>query len=116
MCGVPTRLTGGCLCGGVRFELSTPPLSASYCHCKRCQRRTGAAASAQARIDPSSLRLVAGTELVRAYEPTDGWGKLFCSVCGSSLFSRPPGTSEISSVRLGRSMAIREFGPLTASA
>ena len=33
-------LTGGCLCGGVRFEIDEPLVSASYCHCTRCQRRT----------------------------------------------------------------------------
>ena len=41
-------LTGGCLCGAVRYEVTEPLVSASYCHCTRCQRRTGTAASAQA--------------------------------------------------------------------
>ncbi len=93
-------LTGACLCGGVRFEVTEPPLSASYCHCTRCQRRTGTAASAQARIAPGSLRVVAGEELVRAYQPPDGFAKAFCSACGSALWSvRPDG--EPGSVRLG---------------
>ena len=35
------NLTGRCNCGAVRFELTEPLLGASYCHCKRCQRRTG---------------------------------------------------------------------------
>ena len=38
------------MCGGVRFEVAEHPLFASYCHCTRCQRRTGTAASASARI------------------------------------------------------------------
>ena len=53
-------LTGGCLCGGVRYEIDAAPVSASYCHCTRCQRRTGTAASAQARVAPGSFRVVAG--------------------------------------------------------
>ena len=65
-------LTGGCLCGGVRFELSEPPVGASYCHCTRCQRRTGTAAAASARIAPGSLRITAGEELIRSYEPPAG--------------------------------------------
>ena len=60
-------LTGGCLCGAVRFEVTEPPHYASYCHCTRCQRRTGTAASAQARIVPGSLRIVQGADLVRSY-------------------------------------------------
>jgi hypothetical protein len=94
-------LTGACLCGGVRFELTAPLGPAGYCHCTRCQRRTGTAASAQASVEPGSVRFLAGEELLRAYEPEHGWGKVFCSACGSSLFSRRPGESEPASVRLG---------------
>jgi hypothetical protein len=94
-------LTGACMCGGVRFELSETPVSASYCHCTRCQRRTGTAASANARIVPGSLRVTAGEELVRTWEPPDGFWKAFCSSCGSALWSRNPRTGEIAGVRLG---------------
>ena len=94
-------MTGGCLCGAVRFEISEPPISASYCHCTRCQRRTGTAASAQARIVPGSLRVVSGEELVRAFEPEDGFPKEFCSACGSALWSRNPDNPDALSVRMG---------------
>jgi len=94
-------LTGGCLCGGVRFEVTSPLVSASYCHCTRCQRRTGTAASAQARLAPGSLRITAGEELVRSYDPADGFSKVFCSACGSALWSRHPKDGEVTSVRLG---------------
>ena len=94
-------LTGGCLCGGVRFEVTEPPLFASYCHCTRCQRRTGTGASAQARIVPGSLRLLEGDDLIDVYRPPDGFGKAFCSSCGSALWSVDPTDGTISSVRLG---------------
>ena len=94
-------MTGGCLCGGVRFEVEAPLGPASYCHCSRCQRRTGTAASAQARLRPGSLRIVAGEDLVREYQPPDGYAKAFCSSCGSALFSRDPERPEPFSVRLG---------------
>jgi hypothetical protein len=94
-------LTGGCLCGGVRFEIDAPLGPASYCHCTRCQRRTGTASSAQARIAPGSLTVTQGEELVRAYEPPTGFAKLFCGACGSALWSRSGEDPEIMSVRLG---------------
>jgi hypothetical protein len=95
-------LTGGCLCGGVRYEIDAPLVSASYCHCKRCQRRSGAAASAQGRLAPGSLRIVSGADLLRSWDPDDGgFAKAFCSVCGSAMFSRPPGANEYAAVRLG---------------
>ena len=94
-------ITGGCLCGGVRFEIDAPLGPASYCHCTRCQRRTGTAASPQARLEPGSMRITAGADLVREYQPPDGFAKAFCSNCGSALFSRDPAQPEPFSVRLG---------------
>ena len=94
-------LTGGCLCGGVRFEVTEPLVSASYCHCTRCQRRTGTSAAVSGRIVPGSLRIVQGEELVRSYEPADGFAKDFCGFCGSALWSRSPDDPQWISVRLG---------------
>ena len=95
-------VTGGCLCGGVRFELTEPAKEASYCHCKRCQRRTGTAASANARIDGRTLRVVQGEELVKAWRhPDGGFEKLFCRECGGQLFSRNPDDPTQMGVRLG---------------
>jgi hypothetical protein len=92
--------TGGCACGAVRFELTEPPVSASYCHCTRCQRRTGTASSAQAQIAPGSLRVLQGEELLDGWEPPDGKAKVFCSACGGALFSRDPADGTFLSVRL----------------
>jgi hypothetical protein len=95
-------ITGGCLCGGVRFELTAPPLNAGYCHCTRCQRRTGTASSAQARVGGASLRLLQGEELVKAWRaPEGGFEKLFCGECGGHLFSRNPVDPAQVSIRMG---------------
>ena len=95
-------VTGRCLCGGVRYEVSEPFTLAGYCHCTRCQRRTGTAAAASARIQPGSLRVVAGEELVRCWDPGDGgWHKCFCANCGGALWSRHADDPELLSVRLG---------------
>ena len=95
-------LTGGCLCGGVRFSVSEPLVSSSYCHCTRCQRRTGTAASASARIAPGSLAIHSGQELLRSYDPPDhGFSKFFCSACGGHLWSQSQEDPEIKSIRLG---------------
>ena len=94
-------LTGGCLCGGVRYEVTETPLFASYCHCTRCQRRTGTGAAPSARIVPGSLRIVSGAELVKVFAPPDGFGKAFCSTCGSALWSVDPDSGEAAGVRLG---------------
>src|SRR3954451_15509937 len=93
-------LTGGCNCGAVRFEVSEPLVRAGYCHCRRCQRRTGGAASIQGFVTPGALRLLSGGDQLGVWQPEDGYAKVFCSSCGSSLWSQTP-DGEIGAVRLG---------------
>src|SRR6201995_6160548 len=93
------RLTGGCGCGAGTFEGNAPPVSAQYCHCTRCQRRTGTAASANARLESGSFQILTGEERLRAWKPEGGAEKWFCGDCGSALFSR--GSQGGVGVRLG---------------
>jgi hypothetical protein len=89
------------MCGSVRFEVDRPLVSAGYCHCTRCQRRTGTTAALNAVLEPGSLRVVHGEDRVRAWAPPDGWEKLFCADCGSGLFSRSPDDPQRMGVRVG---------------
>jgi hypothetical protein len=99
---VATHLTGSCLCGGVRFEVTQSFRSANHCHCSRCRKHSGAFGGTQARVPREGFRLLAGEELIRVYRPAeDAAVKAFCEVCGSSLFgARWPEGEEIS-IRLG---------------
>jgi hypothetical protein len=94
-------LAGGCLCGAVRFEVTEPPLRTGYCHCTRCQRRTGTAAAVSSFLAPGSLRILAGAEHVRCWTPPDGFAKCFCELCGGALWSRHPEREDSYAVRLG---------------
>lgn len=86
-----TPLTGSCLCGGVRFEITALPTLALYCHCTRCQSRTGTSQSAQMRLEGGTFRLLAGEELLRFWRhPERGQEKGWCGNCGSHLVSRDP--------------------------
>jgi hypothetical protein len=90
------------MCGSVRFSLSEPPLGALYCHCNRCQRRTGTAFSVSALTAPGSFEITAGADLVRTWDPGDGgWRKSFCSECGSQVWTTNPEDEELISVRMG---------------
>jgi hypothetical protein len=94
-------LQGGCLCGGVRYEVTAPWHSSGYCHCSHCQRRTGTASSVNARVPREGFAFLQGAELVRSYEPPGGRPKAFCSVCGSALFSGDLDEDTLVAVRLG---------------
>jgi hypothetical protein len=52
-------------------------------------------------VAPGSLHVTRGGELIKPYEPPDGFHKLFCSQCGSGLFSKHPEDSDLLYVRLG---------------
>lgn len=96
-----TPITGGCNCGAVRFEVTEPLVGASYCHCTRCQRRSGAAAAPNVRPAPGSFRILAGEDALRAWRPEHGWEKFFCGECGSAMFSRDPADHDQVGIRMG---------------
>jgi hypothetical protein len=79
-------VTGSCLCGAVRFEITQPFRRASHCHCSRCRKHSGTFGLTQGRVPREGFRLLEGEELIRVYRPHDGMAKAFCSACGSSLF------------------------------
>jgi hypothetical protein len=94
-------LTGHCGCGAVQFQISEPLAAAAWCHCTRCQRRSGNAYQGSARIVPGSFAFVAGEELVRKWTPGGGLAKCFCGECGSAVFAADPETGAVVVVRLG---------------
>lgn len=96
-----TPITGSCVCGGVRYEVTEPFESSNYCHCTRCQRRTGTGSSANGATAEGSFRITQGEELVRCWKPEKGFEKCFCTNCGSAVFSRNPETGSDVAVRLG---------------
>ena len=98
---MPDPLTAGCLCGAVRFEVTEAPTVAYYCHCTRCQRRTGtAAAPARARAARRRPGAV-GRGQHPPLRPEQGLPKAFCGECGSALWAETRDDGEVAAVRLG---------------
>jgi len=96
-----TLVTGGCLCGAVRFEVAGPFLRAGHCHCSRCRKHSGAAVGTQARVRREHFRLLLGADRVRVFQPGEGAVKAFCDTCGSSLFGGSWPDGEEVSIRMG---------------
>lgn len=94
-------LTGRCNCGIVQFEVTEPLLGAAYCHCRRCQRRTGTTFSLNSRAQPGTFRVLTGRDRLNAWKPRDGSEKWFCGDCGSALFTRDPADPELVGIRMG---------------
>lgn len=94
-------LTGGCMCGAVRWELSEPPIGAGICHCTRCVRRTGTASSYSALALKANLEVASGEDSLGVYAPDEGWHKYFCGECGSAVFTLNPDQPELVGMRMG---------------
>jgi hypothetical protein len=80
---------GGCLCGAIRYAASAEPVLVIHCHCRFCQRATGAAYSVEPTFDRSAFAVTAGKP--ETYTQTsEGSGKQvtinFCATCGTKLF------------------------------
>ncbi len=81
-------ITGGCLCGGVRFEFDEPEGAFELCHCSRCRKASGSAFLAGMWVAKECFRMLQGTDLVRSYEAPilrnpPPYRTCFCGVCGS---------------------------------
>jgi hypothetical protein len=95
-------LTGSCACGTIRFEVTQPFTTSGYCHCKRCQRRTGTMWSINAMVDRAGFRLTQGADALRVWRPEGGSPKAFCGHCGGHVHSGDPEGSKPLGVRLGQ--------------
>ena len=79
-------ITGGCICGGTRYELHGVLQNARSCHCSRCRKVFSGAGSAYAEVaDQDAFRWTAGEESLRRYDTGNGWALAFCPHCGSTL-------------------------------
>lgn len=77
--------TGGCLCGGVRYELASEPFDCGWCHCRTCQLYGGAPAMPFASVPEQDFAWTMGEGLVRWIDSSSFGKRAFCSTCGSPL-------------------------------
>lgn len=96
-------LTGGCLCGAVRFAVSAPVEALRACHCTHCQKSSGAGASVNAVVPGAAFAITRGAP--KRYDDRADSGRTleryFCADCGSPVYSRRAGTTERVVVRAG---------------
>ena len=81
-------VTGGCLCGAVRFAARFPTLFCCHCHCHWCRRAHGAAFVTWFGVAEEAFTLTQGTEHLVWYASSEQSSRGFCSRCGTTLFFR----------------------------
>ncbi|HEX6740833.1 MAG TPA: GFA family protein [Sphingomicrobium sp.] len=78
-------LSGGCLCGAVRYRLKSAPFDCGWCHCRTCQLYGGAPAMPFATVLRADFAWTAGESAVRWVESSSFGKRAFCGECGSPL-------------------------------
>ncbi|MNE61956.1 glutathione-dependent formaldehyde-activating enzyme [compost metagenome] len=84
-------ITGSCLCGTIRYEISGPFLGAGNCHCSMCRKAHGSAFATWAFVKPENFRWTSGEELLAGFDSSPGLRRCFCSKCGSQLVASHAG-------------------------
>lgn len=83
-------MTGGCLCGAVRYEIAGEPLMSLICYCRDCQRASGSGHIPAMGVLRDTVTVRGQT---KSYATIGTSGKRavrhFCPACGSPLFSTP---------------------------
>mgnify|MGYP000048790719 CR=1 FL=1 len=98
-------LTGGCLCGAVRYTITAEPFMQAVCHCKNCQRQAGSGWSMILGLPESGVEST-GTVQTYVDHGTSGGEvhRQFCPTCGTGLFytnaEMLPGIIDIQSATL----------------
>ena len=92
---------GSCLCGQVKYRLTSEPGPFGYCHCISCQKASGTAHAANAPVDRSAFQWVLGQSTIREFESSPGKFRAFCTNCGSPLYAYLSTTPEVLRIRLG---------------
>lgn len=97
-------LDGGCACGAVRYRMTSNPMIIHCCHCRWCQRETGAAFALNAIIEAGCVVLL-GKEPELVDTPSEsGRGQkiMRCRSCRVAVWSQYAGAGEaICFVRVG---------------
>ena len=97
-------IDGGCTCRTVRYRMVTAPLFVHCCHCRWCQRETGASFALNAMIEADRVELLQGSPEVTDTPSNSGKGqKIYrCRVCRVALWSNYAGSGDaVRFVRVG---------------
>jgi hypothetical protein len=92
----PINAEGGCLCGAIRYRVTGAIDESGYCHCRSCQKQSGAPVVAWFALAPSGFKYLQGKP--GAYRASGHASREFCTSCGTYLVFREDDASMTLSV------------------
>ncbi|KAI1392304.1 glutathione-dependent formaldehyde-activating GFA [Hypoxylon trugodes] len=96
----PKTVTGGCLCGAIRYQANFPEdhdflKSSGSCQCTQCRRNTGALIFVAHTAPLSGFTFLTSTTTLKNFYATPGFQRGFCTDCGSFLYWRDESRQDI---------------------
>jgi hypothetical protein len=86
------KLTGGCYCGAVRYEITGKPVFKAQCHCRECQYFSGGGPNYFMLMPEDGLTWTRGTPQTFAHADLDRpVTRTFCGTCGTHITTHPQG-------------------------
>ena len=90
------KMTGGCYCGALRYEVTEPPVLGAQCHCRACQYFSGGGVNLYMLIPPAAFTYTSGTPASYTKpDKKDAVTREFCPTCGTHVLTRRPGLEQI---------------------
>ncbi len=88
------NFSGGCLCGALRYRSTAGPLTTGFCHCRNCQRSSGAPVSVWAAFPIDCFEYERGTPKI--HKASERGRREFCESCGTHIaYRRIQGPEEV---------------------
>ena len=94
-------LSGGCLCGAVRYEISGELAPIQVCHCSQCRKAQGGPFATNIPVEVARFRLLSGAAQLAEFRASPQKKRVFCRTCGSPIYSARDTLPEILRVRAG---------------
>jgi hypothetical protein len=86
------KYEGGCLCGALHYSSSAEPLAVGYCHCRMCQKISGATVLPWATFPSGNFTYTSGSPKI--YVSSKLGQREFCGECGSQIAFRPTDSND----------------------
>jgi hypothetical protein len=105
-------ITGGCLCGAVRYECAAEPVAAGHCHCEDCRRTSGTGHGSHMAVPAAAFAL--SGEVKTFDKPADSGnvvGRAFCPTCGGAVYSVNSGNKDLVFLRASSLNDLEVFKP-----
>ncbi|MEG9861000.1 MAG: GFA family protein [Parvularculales bacterium] len=110
-------ISGGCLCGAVRYECDAEPVAFLICHCRDCRYVSGGNAAAVVIAPKPAFCITSGEDNVRGHTSDSDKGnqvtRQFCVQCGTPLFSKLHAMPDVWGIKAG---SLDDASRLTPSA